>query len=266
LVKRLRQRFKQVYRKEPNDTRALEGAFSDWYQTPLGRELIDREKQIVTRAISGRFASNIVQLDSGYHEALFEKRLFGSGVIVSQLENRALCPVVCASPESLPFEPESLDMLLMHHSLDLCKDPYQVVREGAIALKPGGLMIAIGFNPFSLWGLRSIFHAGRPGSSVWHSRFIRSGRVEDWMRLLDFEIERHEKHVFLPPVNRSFWLQKLGLCEKYIRRLFPFMGAVYVLVGYKQVLGRLPPGIRKSKASVLETALSASSTQRQPFE
>ncbi|TCS42617.1 class I SAM-dependent methyltransferase [Reinekea marinisedimentorum] len=244
----------------------MEAALSDWYKTPLGQELIDQERSIVARAISGRFAANIVQLDSGYHEALFEKRLFGSGVIVSQLENRALCPVVCASPESLPFEPESLDMLLMHHSLDLCNNPYQVVREGAIALKPGGLMIVIGFNPISLWGLRSIFHAGRHGTSVWHSRFIRSGRVEDWMHLLDFEIERHEKHVFLPPVSRPFWLQKLGLCEKYFRKFLPFMGAVYVLVGYKQVLGKLPPGIRKTKASFLETALGVGSTKRQPFE
>lgn len=266
MVKRLSQRFKQVYRKGPKDTRAQEAELSEWYKTPLGEELIQQEKAVVARAISGRFASNIVQLDSGYHEALFEKRLFGSGVIVSQLENRALCPVICASAESLPFEPESLDMLLMHHTLDLCSNPYQAVREGAIALKPGGLMIVIGFNPFSFWGLRSLFYASRSGSNVWNSRFIRSGRVEDWMHLLDFELERHEKHIFLPPVNRPFWLKKLRLCEKYIRRFFPLGGAVYVLVGYKQVLGKLPPGVRKSKSSFLETALGVGSSQRQPME
>lgn len=262
MVKRLGQRFKQVYRQGPGDPRSQEAALSKWYQTAIGQELLMAERELISRAISGRFGSMMVQLDSGAHEPLFEKRLFGAGTLVSQLENRALCPVVCAKSESLPFEPESIDMLLMHHTLDICDNPYQAVREGAAALKPGGLLIVLGFNPYSLWGLRALIQGRGEGTGIWHSRFIRSGRVEDWMHLLDFELERHEKHVFQPPYRRPGWLQRISLGARAQSRWLPFSGAVYLLVGYKQVLGRIPPMEKRMKRTFLEPVVSINSKVR----
>lgn len=262
MVKRLGQRFKQVYRQGPTDTWSQEAALSDWYKTPIGQQLLQEERGLISRAISGRFGSMMVQLDSGAHEPLFEKRLFGAGTLVSQLENRALCPVVCAKPENLPFEPESVDMLLMHHTLDICENPYQVVREGAIALKPGGLLIVLGFNPFSAWGMRAMLQGRGEGAGIWHSRFLRSGRVEDWMHLLDFELERHEKHVYLPPYRRPSWLQRISLGSRAQERFFPFSGAVYLLVGYKQVFGKIPSPEKRIRRGFLEPVVSINSKVR----
>jgi SAM-dependent methyltransferase len=261
LVKRLKQRFKQVYRKGPSDAAKQEQAMSAWYRTDLGQRLIDAEKKLVARAISGRFASMIAQLDSGYHDALFEKRLFGSGILVSQLENRALCPVVRAEPENLPFEPESLDMVLMHHTLDICDDPYQVVREGAMALKPGGLLIVLGFNPYSIWGLRALLQGRHGRANIWSSRFIRSGRVEDWMHLLNFELERHERHVFTLPYIRPRWLTQNRFFSKLQESILPFSGSVYLLVGYKQVLGKISPSPNAFKG-FLDNPIGAQSSAR----
>ncbi|MFT5008506.1 MAG: SAM-dependent methyltransferase, partial [Granulosicoccus sp.] len=263
LVKRLGQGFKQVYRHGPNDTRYQEFILSQWYQSALGQELIEVERALISRAISGRFGASMVQLDSGFHEILFEQRLFGSGIIVSQLENRAHCPVVCAKPEDLPFEPESLDMLLMHHTLDLCENPYQAVREGALALKPGGLLIVLGFNPLSLWGLRSMIQSRPSGYGVWNSRFIRSGRVADWMQLLNFELERQEKHLFSPPMNRPGWLKSLALGEQIQRKLLPFTGGVYLLVGYKQVFGKIHTSPQRQRRSFMDSSVTARSTIRE---
>ena len=261
MVKRLGQRFKQVYRQGPLNIRAQEAALSKWYRTELGQELIDTERYLISRAISGRFGASMAQLDSGYHEALFERRLFGSGVLVSQLENRAPCPVVCAEPENLPFEPESLDMVLMHHTLDTCENPYQAVREGAIALKPGGLLIVIGFNPFSLWGLRSMVQNRRNSVGVWNSRFIRSGRVEDWMHVLDFELERHEKHLYTPPFNRPSWLKKVKFGQQLQRTVLPFTGGVYLLVGYKRVFGKIAQNDKRQRRGLLDPVVSMNTKQ-----
>ncbi|MEJ2042561.1 MAG: methyltransferase domain-containing protein [Reinekea sp.] len=262
MVKRLGRRFKQLYRHGPGDIRRQEALLSDWYRSPLGMELISHERELVSRAISGRFGSAMVQLDSGFHETLFEKRLFGSGVIVSQLENRALCPVVCARPENLPFVPESLDMLLMHHTLDVCENPYQAVREAATVLKPGGLMIIIGFNPFSSWGLRALMQSRKGGLGVWNSRFIRAGRVEDWMNLLDFEVERQEKHIFIPPMTRPGWLRRSAYGYRIQRRILPFTGGVYLLVGYKLVGGKLPLTEKKHALGFLDSVVSVNTKNR----
>lgn len=252
LVKRLGHRFKQFYRHGPSDTRSQERALSEWYRTPLGREVVEVERQLVTRAISGRFGSTMAQLDTGLHEPLFEQRLFGLGMVVSQLENRALCPVICAQPEHLPFEPESQDMVLFHHTLDICENPYQAIREAAIALKPGGLLIILGFNPYSLWGARAFIQSRKHQASVWDSRFIRSGRVEDWMHLLDFELERHEKHLYFPPLKRPEWLKRFAFGESFLRRCLPFSGGVYLMVGYKQVAGKIHSSIKKPLSNLVE--------------
>ncbi|WP_196157814.1 class I SAM-dependent methyltransferase [Reinekea sp. G2M2-21] len=262
MVKRLGQRFKQVYRQGPINTRAQEAALSRWYRSILGQEVISVERELISRAIAGRFGASMAQLDSGYHEALFEKRLFGSGILVSQLENRAPCPVVCAEPENLPFEPESLDMVLMHHTLDICENPYQAVREGAIALKPGGLLIVLGFNPFSTWGVRSMIQGQRNGAGIWNSRFIRSGRVEDWMHVLDFELERHEKHIYKPPYNRPNWLKRIEFGHKLQKLFFPFTGAVYLLVGYKRVFGKINQSEKRPLRGILEPVVTANSKIR----
>lgn len=262
MVKRLRQRFKQLYRRTATNAKAQEAALATWFDCSLGQQLINAERELVARAISGRFAGTMVQLDSGYHQPIFEKRLFGSGILVAQLENRAPCPVLCAEPENLPFQPESIDMLLMHHTLDVCEDPYQAVREGAVALKPGGLLIIIGFNPFSFWGLRSMIQSRSEGSGVWNSRFIRSGRVEDWMQLLDFEVERNEKHVFMPPFDRPSWLKRRPYRFNLQRALLPVSGAVYLLVGYKRVFAKTNLA-KKKIGGLLEPMITTNTHMRE---
>lgn len=248
------QRFKHLLRSGPPHVASQEAALSRWYQSALGQRLIDTERELVTLGLAGRFGSHLLQLDSGWHEPLFEQRLYGCGTLVCQLENRAPCPVVRADAEALPFEPESIDALVMHHTLDQCDNPYQAVREAAQVLRPGGLLVIVGFNPFSSWGMRAML--SRAQSGVWRSRFIRSGRVADWMQLLDFELERQEKHVFIPPYNRPEWLGRMNVLNRIQRRLLPVSGAVYLLVGCKQVAGRINGRSRWRARPVLKSGLS----------
>ena len=255
------QRFKHLLRAGPPHVASQEVALSNWYRSALGQRLIETERELVSRGLAGRFGSHLLQLDSGLHEPLFEQRLFGCGTIVSQLDNRAPCPVVRADAEALPFEPESIDALVMHHTLDQCDNPYQAVREAAQVLRPGGLLVIVGFNPFSAWGARAML--SRAQSGVWRSRFIRSGRVADWMQLLDFEMERQEKHLFIPPYRRPEWLGRSGFLSRVQRRLLPVSGAVYLLVGCKQVAGRINGRPRWRARPVLKSGLTSRTIRNQ---
>lgn len=226
----------------------------DWYQTAVGETLVATERTLVAKALAGRFGAHMIQLDTGLYEPLFERRLYGCGALVTQLDNKAACPVVRSDPEALPFEPESIDAVLMHHTLDQCENPYQAVREAAMVLKPGGLLVIIGFNPFSLWGVRSALSRSTRG--VWKSRFIRSGRVADWMQLLNFELERHEKHYYSLPYRQPDWTRYLGFLGRAQRFMMPATGAVYLLVGCKQVAGRINSRARFRAPSVLDSRLA----------
>lgn len=249
-----------MFGSDPPDVSVQEAALSVWYRGAMGQRLIETERQLVSRALSGRFGAHLIQLDTGLHEPLFEQRLFGCGTVVSRLDNRALSPVVLSDAEALPFEPESIDAVVMHHTLDQCENPYQALREAALVLKPGGLLVIIGFNPFSTWGMRNLISRARSG--VWKSRFIRSGRVADWMQVLDFALERHEKHVYAPPFNRPQWMTRLRFLSHVQRFMLPSSGADYLLVGTKQVAGRINGRARWRARPFLESGLAGRSIRK----
>ncbi len=60
-------------------------------------------------------------------------------------------------PETLPFESESIDLVLLPHTLELAERSSRkcALRETARVLIPGGRVILTGFNLASLWGTKS---------------------------------------------------------------------------------------------------------------
>ena len=56
--------------------------------------------------------------------------------------------------EAMPFESESIDLVVMPHALEVSEDPHALLREVYRILIPGGRVILTGFNLMSLWGLR----------------------------------------------------------------------------------------------------------------
>ena len=68
----------------------------------------------------------------------------------------------CLTPEAdfltdfsaLPFQANSLDLVVLPHTLELSVDPHTTLREVERVLVPEGRVVISGFNPISLWGLR----------------------------------------------------------------------------------------------------------------
>ena len=55
---------------------------------------------------------------------------------------------------ALPFPANSLDLVVLPHTLELHADPQPTLREVERVLVPEGRVVISGFNPASLWGLR----------------------------------------------------------------------------------------------------------------
>lgn len=55
---------------------------------------------------------------------------------------------------ALPFQADSMDLLVMPHSLELSLDAHASLREAERVLMPEGHLIMTGLNPASLWGWR----------------------------------------------------------------------------------------------------------------
>ncbi|MCQ4062135.1 class I SAM-dependent methyltransferase, partial [Klebsiella pneumoniae] len=77
------------------------------------------------------------------------------GLVASKPEGvEVVTPDCFAEFEELPFESQSLDMIVLPHVLEFSEDPHQLLREVERVLMPEGRVVITGFNPMSLWGLR----------------------------------------------------------------------------------------------------------------
>jgi SAM-dependent methyltransferase len=202
----------------------------EWMHTPLGRYLIEREHRYFDRAVADIFGYNAFQVGMPQIELLRASRI--------PLRCRvAPCGAVDlrADFHDLAVASNSTDLVLLPHVLEFAQHPHQILREVARVLMPEGQVVISGFNPFSLWGWRGVFHRGQ--DFPWRGRFIPLMRVKDWLALLGFEIIGGEMACYAPPSRQQKWLERFGFMESAGDRWWPIAGGVYFLQAVKRVRG-----------------------------
>ncbi|WP_049621474.1 class I SAM-dependent methyltransferase [Frateuria defendens] len=90
--------------------------------------------------------------------------------------------------EPLPFLPDTFDLILLRHVLEVVPAPQRVLEEAARVLAPGGLLVLTGMHPLSGW---------LPWW-LWRSRSRRPTLrapllLESWLRGADLSIERVQR-------------------------------------------------------------------------
>ncbi|MEW6445044.1 MAG: class I SAM-dependent methyltransferase [Pseudomonadota bacterium] len=157
-------------------------ALAAWWDTPDGAYLWGEEAAWCEARINQCF---------GYHAALLGlngTRLEGLGGL--RVPHRfSLGPrrgAVLARFDALPLAAESVDLVMLHHVLEVALDPHQVLREVDRVLVPEGHLLLLTFNPWGPWGWRNRFHAN--GMPPWHGQRLGRGRLHDWLGLLGYDV------------------------------------------------------------------------------
>lgn len=131
-----------------------------------------------------------------------------------------------------PWQADSLDLVVLPHTLERSADPHACLREVERVLIPEGQVLITGLNPMSLWG--------RQGSSL-----IAYRRLRDWLRLLGFEVQVSRFGGWTPALGSERWMQRLSWMDAVGQRWCPILGGVYLLMATKRVHGgRLIDGRR----------------------
>jgi SAM-dependent methyltransferase len=136
----------------------------------------------------------------------------------------------------LPFETDSMDLLILPHTLDDHKDPHAVLREAYRVLRPEGKMIILGNNPFSLWGARAM--VGRWLGKPWwayQAQALHLHRLKDWLELLNCDITQGKFGCYAPYVKNAEWLARWRWLEAAGDRWWGVAGATYALTAVKRV-------------------------------
>lgn len=217
-----------------------------WFASRDGRQLLDSETAIIDQLLPDLFGYHLLQL------SVADGSLFSASPI-GHKASLGLAPGdrdFIGNPAQLPFSDDSVDVLLLHHMLDFCDAPQQVLREVSRITLSGGHLIIAGFNPVSTWGLCRPLLSWRR-KPPWHASFIRLGRLMDWLNLLDFRIDRAEYTHYLLPGQRG--RKPAGYPQGLSRRVNWPLGAAYLVVASKHVAGmtRIKP-VWSSRAALVQ--------------
>jgi SAM-dependent methyltransferase len=207
-----------------------------WFETPIGSSLLASERALIEPVLERIFGYHILQLGSSNRSMLQDSPIRHQIVFTPSPDSNSSMPV--ADNESLPLASNSLDAVLVHHALDFTLDSYRLLREATRVLMPGGKLLIIGFNPMSSWRVRKAF--SWKTQPPWNARYLSCSRVSDWLKLLDFQIEKVSHGGYLLPFDRPSVLGSAERFEQWGRRFSLPVGAIYFIVASKDSLPITP--------------------------
>ncbi len=239
-----------------------DNAATEWFDGPLGSRVLREETALARVALEDVFGFELLQVGTwGPTRHLLEGARTQHTTLLAP--GRGPGVTLCAPMASLPFASDSIDAILLPHTLELVEDPYAVLREAGRVLVAEGCLMICGFNPFSGWGARRLFsHYFRgPAFPPQTRRMLSERRLRDWMALLDFEVADVYGYLGPLPVTRRARKQADGtLRQAEYRARRALTAGAYLLKARKRVqtLTLVRPK-RRSRQLVLVPAAEATS-------
>ncbi|MCK4870643.1 MAG: hypothetical protein KAS93_06000 [Gammaproteobacteria bacterium] len=209
-----------------------------WFARGLGRHLLEVEKNGITNYLKKIFGYHLLQLGGPRDEQLLESSSIGNKIYlhpecISKIHDAS----ILAKFTDLPFQPDVIDLTVVPHSLEFTKRPFKILNELYNITLPDGYVLIIGFNPFSLWGVRRVFARHR---FPWCGNFIAMHKMRRYLRDVGFKVIDCKCFFYRPPFTRKAILDKLLFMEGLGQILWPHFGGVYIMLAKKSVVGMTP--------------------------
>lgn len=218
--------------------------------TPLGepasRRLLEWGQAQAQQCLTDVFGFHAVQAGWPGYDALQTNRMPHRWHAGQEFDGeRPACDVVFDS-RAWPWPAESLDLVVLAHTLERSADAQACLREVERVLIAEGQLLIIGLNPWSLWGraLRRGQRAGDPSLPPgWGVQPVAPARLRDWLHLLGFEVQWQQVAGWTPTWRSERWFQRWSWLESPGRRWCPVFAGAYAMLAVKRV-----PGVRLLRA------------------
>ncbi len=242
---------------------------AQWLSSPQAGRLLTEEADYLYEAARRFHGDSLLWV--GCHEeiartvrgCMVRNRLFGSQVPGKTPEDLSS---LCCALEALPLPNNSLDAMVLHHALEVSADARSGLREAARVLVPGGRLVVCAFNPLSLWGARCLY--GRMRQDAFQGlRLMTTFRLLDWLALLGFELQGGVHYLsYNLPFSAKAGDAAPGRAERFMRRLRPPIGGVYLISVVKQAAAVRPHwrSTAMKRANLVPSAYPKSAVSRTP--
>jgi SAM-dependent methyltransferase len=195
-----------------------------WSQLPHGKCLLKQTQQRIDHTITRCFGYHLLKLGQ-----LSSRLSAAKSPIIHQINCAPSGKDIglFADLHLLPIQDSSIDLCILAHELDFSSDPHQLLRELDRVLTLDGTLIISGYNPISLFGLRSLLTPKNPHTA----RLFLPNRVIDWLHLLGFEIQQKQHFDF---VSCQFNSKYSNFIESIGQRYLSYFCSSYFIVAKKQ--------------------------------
>jgi SAM-dependent methyltransferase len=211
-----------------------------WLRSPLGQALLQQEARIVEEAFDGIFGEQCLQLGFWGESRAFLK--FARTQRCASIADPDDVvgdepPDVVAQLHRLPVATDTIDAVILPHTLEFSDRPHAILREVQRVLRSDGHVVVLGFKPGGIWGLRRLVPgAGLPPAV---ESLISERRLTDWLQLLDMRIHRQQRYFFRWPISGNRRLSSPDW-EHRGRRWWPELAVCYMLTAQKRLLALTP--------------------------
>jgi len=203
----------------------------DWLATPLGRRCLANEQRLTRRVLDRVFGEQLLQIGcwGGRHAFLRYARTQRKALVDWRPDDE---PDLVCDPSQLAIASDSVDAVILPHTLERIPSPHALLREVDRILRADGQLIVLSFAPTGPWGLRHLLSpAGYP---IGQRRMIREGRLRDWLELLSFEVGTARRYCHTLPLEQ---FRQVGTFpkEEWAQRWLPMLSGGYLLHAQKRV-------------------------------
>ena len=198
-----------------------------WLLDSIGSRLIIDEQQAFSDLSVSSFGNYFLQLG-----------IWGSGNTFTHKTQIKNCFLIArhsfaeidlvADLDCLPLQDATIDVIYLPHTLERYNNHLDILSASTNAINESGKLIALGFNPVSLWGLRQWF-SGKdflPGMK----RLISVNQYTRWLVDFGFKVEKiHYFHAIIPQRKRYELTLKSDMFN-------PFLCACYMITARKEMI------------------------------
>lgn len=208
---------------------------NQWFQTPIGKSLLDSEQAMFTQVLPGFLGDSLLQLGGPPDESVMSAspmlhKLYLTNSLSALPTKDYPAQRICAHYNEIPLASHSIDLAILYHVIEFEPAPLEVFSEIFRVLKGEGQVMVLAFHAMSFWGIQQLWHRnGLP----WQAHFYSTFRLERWLQQVGFVKEKHKTLYFRPYFANEKINKQLLFLEPLGQLCWPYCGAVSVLTAKK---------------------------------
>lgn len=207
-----------------------------WFTERTGAYLLRQERAVLADALPTIFGYFLVQVGMwGPAGGLVHASPIRAQFVLDSGTHAGL--QIRGPVEELPLASDSVDAVLLPHTLEHAREPHRLLREAERVLAGEGHLLVLGFHPLGLWALRQRCGAPTP----WAGRYVPASRLREWLAVLGFETVMLRHYLFRPPFKRAL-LVRSAFLDRWRWRM---SASAYMLVARKRVFAMTPLRLKR---------------------